>query len=239
MDEKNIRIQKYLSECGTMSRRKAEEEILKGRITVNGKAANIGQKIDPDTDCVEYMGKLVEKTDALCYIMLNKPRGYVSTLSDEKGRQCVAELVSDVPFRIYPIGRLDLNSDGLLLFTNDGELTNKLLHPKNEVEKEYLVRIRGKATPEQIERLNRPMTIDGYRISPAKVSVMSDTGENQILRFVIHEGRNRQIRKMCEQVDLFVSRLKRISFGQLELGTLKSGHWRPLTKQEIKYLKSL
>ena len=234
-----LRLQKYLSECGVMSRRRAEEEIEKGTVLVNGKRAVIGQKINPDYDYVEYRGKPVEKTTDLCYIMLNKPRGYVSTLSDEKGRDCVAALVKDIPFRVYPIGRLDLNSDGLLLFTNDGELTNKLLHPKNEVDKTYLVRIRGKATPEQLARLNRPMTIDGYRISPAKVTVSSDTGENQILQFVIHEGRNRQIRKMCEQVDLFVSRLKRISFGELELGTLKSGHWRLLTKEEIKYLKSL
>ncbi len=239
METKELRIQKYLSECGVMSRRRAEEEIAKGKVFVNGKPAEIGQKIDPESDVVVYMGKPVEKTDSTCYIMLNKPRGYVSTLSDEKGRSCVAELVREVPFRVYPIGRLDLNSDGLLLFTNDGEMTNKLLHPKNEVDKEYLVRIRGKATPEQLQKLNRPMTIDGYRIAPAKVTVFSDTGENQILKFVIHEGRNRQIRKMCEQADIFVSRLKRISFGALELGTLPSGKWRYLTKNEIQYLKKL
>ena len=239
MEIKEVRIQKYLSECGIMSRRKAEEEIEKGKILVNGRPATIGQKINPEEDYVEYGGRPVEKTDRLCYIMLNKPRGYVSTLSDEKGRACVKELIKDVPMRIYPVGRLDLNSDGLLLFTNDGELTNKLLHPKNEVEKVYLVRIRGKATPEQLAKLNRPMTIDGYRIAPAKVTVFSDTGENQILQFTIHEGRNRQIRKMCEQVDIFVSRLKRISFGELELGTLPSGKWRLLDKKEIQYLKSL
>ncbi len=239
METKDLRLQKYLSECGVMSRRRAEEEIEKGNIRVNGRVAQIGQKINPNEDYVEYMGKPVEKRGELCYIMLNKPRGYVSTLSDEKDRPCVAELVREVPLRIYPIGRLDFNSDGLLLFTNDGELTNKLLHPKNEVEKEYLVRIKGKVTPEQLDRLNRPMTIDGYRISPAKVTVSGDTGENQILRFIIHEGRNRQIRKMCEQVDLFVSRLKRVRFGELELGTLKSGKWRVLTKKEIQYLKSI
>ncbi len=239
MENKEVRIQKYLSECGVISRRRAEEEIEKGNIRVNGRVATIGQKIDPNEDYVEYMGRPVEKKHDMCYIMLNKPRGYVSTLSDEKSRPCVAELVRDVPMRIYPIGRLDFNSDGLLLFTNDGELTNKLLHPKNEVDKEYLVRIKGKVTPEQLDRLNRPMTIDGYRIAPAKVTVSGDTGENQILKFIIHEGRNRQIRKMCEQVDIFVSRLKRIRFGELELGTLKSGKWRVLTKKEIQYLKSL
>ncbi len=239
METKEVRIQKYISECGVMSRRRAEEEIAAGKIRVNGRPAEIGQKINPFEDYVEYMGKPVEKTDEYCYVMLNKPRGYVSTLSDEKGRDCVAQLVKDVPVRIYPIGRLDLNSDGLLLFTNDGELTNKLLHPKNEVDKEYLVRIKGKVTPEQLARLNRPMTIDGYRIAPAKVTVSGDTGENQILKFIIHEGRNRQIRKMCEQADILVSRLKRIRFGSLELGTLKSGNWRYLTKKEIQYLKSI
>ena len=222
-----------------MPRRKSRQVKYLSTADPNDETAVIGQKINPYEDYVEYMGKPVEKTDELYYVMLNKPRGYVTTLSDEKGRDTVVELIKDVPARIYPIGRLDLNSDGLLLFTNDGELTNKLLHPKNEVEKEYLVRIKGKATPEQLARLNRPMTIDGYRIAPAKVTVSGDTGENQILRFIIHEGRNRQIRKMCEQADILVSRLKRIRFGTLELGTLKSGNWRYLTKKEIQYLKSL
>lgn len=239
MENNGIRIQKYLSDCGVMSRRKAEEEIKSGKIFVNFKPAEIGQKISPIDDVVTYMGKIVERTDKKYYIMLNKPRGYVATLSDEKGRRCVADLVKDVNSRVYPIGRLDYNSEGVLLFTNDGEIANRLIHPKSNVEKVYHVRVKGKATKEQLERLNQSMVIEGYRIRPCNVTVEDDTTENQLLRFVLHEGRNRQIRRMCEQVGLFVTRLKRVSVGKIYLGGLASGKWRILTKQEIDYLKSL
>lgn len=239
MENKDIRIQKFISDCGVMSRRKAEEEIKAGKIFVNGRPAEIGQKISATDDVVTYMGKLVEKTDKKYYLMLNKPRGYVATLSDEKGRRCVADLVKDINCRVYPIGRLDYNSEGVLLMTNDGEIANRLIHPKSNVEKVYHVRIKGKATREQLEALNKSMVIEGYRIRPCNVTVEDDSTENQLLRFVLHEGRNRQIRRMCEQVGLFITRLKRVSVGKIYLGGLSSGKWRLLTKQEIDYLKSL
>ncbi len=234
-----LRLQKYISDCGVMSRRKAEEEIEAGKIFVNGKRAVIGQKVSPEGDVVTYMGKIVEKTDKKIYLMLNKPRGYVATLSDEKDRKCVADLVKDINCRVYPIGRLDYNSEGVLLFTNDGEIANRLIHPKSNIEKVYMVRVKGKASAEQLERLNQSMVIEGYRIRPAKVTVEDDSLENQLLRFVLHEGRNRQIRRMCEQVGLFVTRLKRVSVGKIYLGSLPVGKWRLLTKPEIDYLKQL
>lgn len=239
MEKSLVRIQKFISDSGVMSRRKAEEEILNGKIFVNGKKAVIGQKVDPEGDIVTYLGKIVEKTDKKIYLMLNKPRGYVATLSDEKDRRCVADLVKDVNLRVYPIGRLDYNSEGVLLFTNDGEMANRLIHPSSDVEKVYMVRIKGKIEPSQLERLNSPMTIDGYKLKPVKVTVEDSTTENQVLRFILHEGRNRQIRKMCEQVGLFITRLKRVSIGKIYLGGLTPGKWRLLTKSEVDYLKSL
>ncbi|MBE6651598.1 MAG: rRNA pseudouridine synthase [Ruminococcaceae bacterium] len=239
MENNGLRIQKYLSDCGVMSRRKAEEEIRDGKIFVNGKVAEIGQKINPTNDVVMYRGKIVERSEQKLYIMLNKPRGYVSTMSDDKDRRCVADLVKDVNSRVYPIGRLDYNSEGLLLFTNDGEIANRLIHPKSDIEKVYLVRVKGRATAEQLEMLNKSMVIEGYRIRPCNVSVEDDSSENQLLRFVLHEGRNRQIRRMCEQVGLFVTRLKRISVGKIFLSGLGSGKWRSLSKTEIDYLKKL
>lgn len=237
--DNQIRIQKFISDCGVMSRRKAEEEILNGKISVNGKKAVIGQKVSPTDDIVTYMGKIVERNDKKVYLMLNKPRGYVATLSDEKDRKCVADLVKDVNCRVYPIGRLDYNSEGVLLMTNDGEIANKLIHPSGNVEKVYLVRIKGKIEDWQLEKLNAPMVIDGYRLKPVKVTIEDSTGENQVLRFILHEGRNRQIRKMCEQVNVFITRLKRVSIGKIYLGGLSSGKWRLLTKGEVDYLKAL
>ena len=239
MEQKEVRIQKFISDCGVMSRRKAEEEILNGKIYVNGNKAQIGQKVNPTDDIVTYLGKIVEKTDKKVYLMLNKPRGYVATLSDDKDRKCVAELVKDVNCRVYPIGRLDYNSEGVLLFTNDGEIANRLIHPSGNVEKVYLVRIKGKIEDWQLEKLNSPMTIEGYRLKPVKVTIEDSSTENQLLRFVLHEGRNRQIRRMCEQVNLFVTRLKRVSIGKIYLGGLAPGKWRLLTKAEVDYLKSL
>ncbi len=237
--DNQIRIQKFISDCGVMSRRKAEEEILNGKISVNGKKAVIGQKVSPTDDIVTYMGKIVERNDKKVYLMLNKPRGYVATLSDEKDRRCVADLVKDVNCRVYPIGRLDYNSEGVLLFTNDGEIANRLIHPKANVEKVYMVRIKGHIEDWQLEKLNGSMVIDGYHLKPVKVTVEDSSGENEVLRFVLHEGRNRQIRKMCEQVNLFITRLKRVSIGKIYLGGLPSGKWRLLTKGEVDYLKSL
>ena len=234
-----IRIQKYVSDCGLMSRRKAEEAIRAGEITVNGAPALIGQKIDPEGDIVLYRGKeVLPETDRKITIKLNKPRGYVATMSDERGRKCVADLVKDVPARVYPIGRLDLDSEGLLLMTNDGELANAVMHPKNEIEKVYLVKVRTHPTDEQMQALNRAMTLDGYTIRPCRVS-FADADEDKKLRFVLKEGRNRQIRKMCEKVGLEVARLQRVQEGKIRLDSLRSGTWAELNKQELDYLKSI
>ena len=234
----DVRLQKYLSDCGICSRRKAEEKILAGEIAVNGRPAVIGQKIHPAKDRVTYLGKVVEPKDKLLYFKLNKPRGYVSTLSDEKGRKCITDLIRDIPARVYPIGRLDLNSEGLLLLTNDGALANALMHPSSEVEKVYLVKVRTAPSDEQLRLLNGPMTLDGYTIRPCRVTVPDPTVPTK-LRFILKEGRNRQIRKMCEQVGLEVSRLKRVAEGKITLDGLPNGKWRALDEKEIAYLKKI
>ena len=229
-----VRIQKYLSDCGVLSRRKAEEEIKAGHVLVNGQSAMIGQKINPHNDAVQYRGQLVEKK---LYLMLNKPRGYVSTLSDEKNRKCITDLLTDVEERVYPIGRLDLDSEGLLLLTNDGELANRLMHPSQGVEKCYHVKIKEPVTPEQLIKLNERMVIDGYTIRPCKVRPLNNDPTK--LYFILREGRNRQIRKMCDQVGVQVARLTRVSIGAIQLGGLRSGTWVKLSKEQVDYLKSI
>lgn len=234
-----VRIQKYLANCGVMSRRKAEEEISLGNVTVNGRKAEIGQKVTPGKDYVTYLGKtVVLSAKEKVYLKLNKPRGYVSTMSDEKGRKCVADLVKNVPERVYPIGRLDLDSEGLLLMTNDGDLANALMHPKTGVEKVYVVKVRTVPTDEQLKSLNGSMDIDGYTILPCKVYCPDPSIPNK-LRFVLTEGRNRQIRKMCENVGLEVTRLKRISEGKVQLGSLRSGTWEKIEGKELSALLAL
>ncbi len=233
-----LRIQKYLANCGVMSRRKAEEEILQGKVTVNGRKAEIGQKITPSKDYICYLGKTVVPSGQKVYIKLNKPRGYVSTMSDEKGRKCVADLVKKVPERVYPIGRLDLDSEGLLLMTNDGELANAMMHPSSEIEKTYVVKVRVAPSEVQLHLLNQSMEIDGYEIKPCRVSCPEPTIPNK-LRFVLKEGRNRQIRKMCENVGLEVTRLKRIEEGQIKLGALRSGAWEEIEGKELSALLAL
>lgn len=230
-----IRIQKYLADCGVMSRRKAEEEILRGNVTVNGHPAQIGQKVLPGKDYVTYLGKTVSLSGKKYYIKLNKPRGYVSTMADEKGRKCVADLVKNVPERVYPIGRLDLDSEGLLLMTNDGELANALMHPSSGIEKVYVVKVKSVPDDEQMRLLNQSMELDGYTIQPCRVS-MPDPAIPTKLRFVLKEGRNRQIRKMCEKVGLEVARLKRIAEGEVKLGSLRSGTWEELEGKELSAL---
>lgn len=240
---KNMRIQKFIADAGVMSRRAAEKEIAMGRIFVNGVPAEIGQNINPDNDEVKYNGKVVGKGfRKKIYIMLNKPRGYVTTASDEKGRKTVLDLVSDVEERIYPIGRLDMDSDGLLLLTNDGELTNKLTHPRHEIPKIYNVEVEGKVERDVIKKLSSPMKIDGYEILPVATSVLTmkknPRFESTVLRMELYEGRNRQIRKMCEQCGLEVIRLTRIAIGDIRLGNLKSGDYHHLTKSQVDYLKN-
>ncbi len=235
-----MRIQKYISDCGLMSRRAAEREIELGNIKINGESALIGQKIDPERDVVTYKGRRVRAAkNHKTYVMLNKPRGYVTTMSDERGRKCVSELLADVDSRVYPVGRLDMNSEGLLLCTDDGELTNTLTHPSHEITKVYLVRVRGNVDKTQIKKLSSPMEIDGYIIKPVKVTKMSESEDSTLLKMELCEGRNRQIRKMCEQCELAVLSLKRVSEGEIMLGKLQTGKWRYLTREEVKYLKSL
>jgi 23S rRNA pseudouridine2605 synthase len=232
-----MRLQKFLSEQGVLSRRAAEEEIKKGKVKVNGIPATLGTKINPDTDTVEYHGKQIGGAVRKVYLMLNKPVGYVTTMSDEKGRPCVAELVENVGTRVYPIGRLDLESEGLLLFTNDGELANRLMHPKYHKPKIYHVKIKGEVDAEKIKALGKPMNIDGYVTKPAGISVVTRKTDYTVLAMELFEGRNRQIRKMCEQLSLQILMLKRISIGEVKLGNLGLGEWRFLSKSQIDSLK--
>lgn len=238
-----LRLQKYLADAGIMSRRAAEDEIRRGAVRVNGVVAEIGQKVDPDVDTIEYNGKVVKNNfKRYIYIMLNKPRGYVTTASDERGRPTVVELCCDVGARVYPVGRLDMDSDGLLLLTNDGDLANKLTHPRHKIPKIYHVEVGGKVERETIIKLSGPMTIDGYEIMPVKTEIHSMRSDKRrevtVLRMELYEGRNRQIRKMCEQCGLTVNRLTRVAIGDLKLQSLKPGAWRHLTKTQVQYLKN-
>lgn len=225
------RLQKILSAAGVCSRRQAEEYLRQGRVTVNGRVAGLGDKADPERDTVTFDGRDVAKPDTLTYIMLHKPQGTISTLSDDKGRPTVADLVADCPVRVWPVGRLDWDSEGLLLFTNDGGLTNRLLHPSHEVEKEYIVTVQGDVDA-ALPVLEGPMELDGTPLSPARVKVL---GEKR-LSIVIHEGKNRQVRRMCALAGLEVLRLKRVREGAVTLGDLPRGQWRPLTAQEVRAL---
>lgn len=232
------RLQKILAQAGLCSRREAEKWMLDGRVTVNGRAASPGDRADLKRDKVLVDGKPIGMAEEKRYLMLYKPRGYVSTRKDERGRKTVADLVRDCKARVVPVGRLDYNSEGLLLLTNDGELVHALTHPRHEVEKHYEVRVRGRL--DNIPRLSEPMEIDGYRIRPATVMVLEQDEQSAKLRLTIHEGRNRQIRKMCEQCGLEVRRLKRVAVGALSLDPrLKSGAWRDLTADELAYLQEI
>lgn len=230
------RLQKLIAGAGLMSRRAAEECISVGRVTVNGLTAQLGDKADIDIDVILVDGKRLPSADKKTYIMLNKPKGYVTTMSDEKGRKNVSELVSTVPERVYPVGRLDMYSEGLLLMTNDGDFANRMMHPSHEVSKTYMTWAQGSDIGEAIEYLREPMDIDGYITAPADVDIMDVFPGGAVLAITIHEGRNRQVRKMCEAVGLRVTKLKRVSEGSLELGELKPGEWRYLTDEELKEL---
>ena len=230
------RLQKILSARGIASRRRSEEMIQNGQVTVNGRTASLGDSADPETDEIRVNGQLLPRRQQSVYILLNKPRGYVTTLSDEKGRPNAAQLVADCGVRVYPVGRLDMDSEGLLLFTNDGEFANGLTHPKQEVEKVYEVWVSG-YQPGREADLRRPIVLDGYRIRPPKVTLLSAAGEKAKFRVTIHEGRNRQIRRMCEAAGMRCTRLRRIQEGRLQLGNLPSGAWRYLTEQEVAELK--
>lgn len=230
------RLQKILSSRGIASRRRAEEMISAGLVTVNGEQAVLGQTANPEVDEIRVEGKLLPRQEAFVYILLHKPRGYVTTLSDEKGRPNAAQLVAGCGVRVYPVGRLDMDSEGLLLFTNDGEFANALMHPKHEVEKTYDVWVTGYA-PGGEKLLSRPITLDGYTIRPPKVKLLKAQGDKARLHVTIHEGRNRQVRRMCQAAGMHVTRLCRIREGKLELGDLPKGQWRYLTAQEVADLK--
>ena len=227
------RLQKLISACGLASRRKAEEWITAGRVSVNGEKAHLGDRADLDRDEITVDGRPLRPAQGQVYLMLHKPRGYVTTLSDEKGRKTVAQLVSGCGRRVWPVGRLDLDSEGLLILTDDGELTQRLLHPSHEVEKEYLVWVTGNVE-KALPILSSPMELDGDRLAPAKVRRGRDSGGVHQLSITIHQGKNRQVRRMCAQAGLSVLRLKRIREGALVLDrNLKPGQWRNLTQQEI------
>lgn len=233
-----IRLQKILADCGIASRRKAEEFILAGKVAVNGETAKIGDKADPETDKITLSGKPLQNHSKLIYIMLHKPRGYITTMSDEMERKCVAELVDKIPQRIYPVGRLDRESEGLLLMTNDGEFANAMTHPSRHVPKTYRVTVRPGVTEDQLNQLAEGIIIDGRKTAPADVRVLVQEPGRVVLQIVLHEGRNREIRKMCEKLNLETARLKRTAFGPLRLGMLPAGKWRELTAEEVAQLKA-
>ncbi|MBR5780009.1 MAG: rRNA pseudouridine synthase [Clostridia bacterium] len=234
----SIKLQKYVADCGLMSRRAAEKEIELGYFAVNGMTASIGMRVDPNNDAVTYKGKpVVMKNDRKVYIMLNKPKGVVTTMSDERGRKNVGELV-DIGIRVYPIGRLDLNSEGLLLMTNDGELANAIAHPRGEIKKVYAVTLKGKVENEELDRLRAVRELDGEKIQPVGVELVSRNETSSVVKFTLSEGKNREIRRICEQVGVYITKLKRISLGPIRLGDLKTGEFRELNSSELRALKN-
>ena len=235
-----MRLQKYIAHCGIASRRKAEELILDGRVKVNNKIViELGVRVDPDKDTVKVNDKSIRKEGKKIYIMLNKPVGYVTTMKDEKDRRIVTDLIDGVRERVYPVGRLDSDTTGLLLLTNDGDLTYKLTHPSNEVVKRYIAIVEGVPNRWELEQFRRGLVIDGKKTSEASVEISKRYEDESILDISMHEGRNRQVKKMCEAINHPVKKLKRIGIGGLELGGLDLGNWRYLDEEEVRHLKSL
>lgn len=231
------RLQKIIASAGVCSRRAAEKLIEAGRVRVNGTLAVLGESADAETDDITIDNKPLPGNGERTYIMLNKPRGYLSSLSDDRGRRTVAELTADAGIRLYPVGRLDYDSEGLLLMTDDGAFTHLLTHPSHEVAKVYELRVRGEALEQALDVLASPLVIDGYQIRPARVRLLRETADGALLSVTIFEGRNRQLRRMCEQAGLEVLRLKRVAEGSLKLGTLPAGKWRRLEPKEIENLQ--
>lgn len=236
MTDGKVRLQKFLAESGVASRRKSEELIDQGKVKVNGNIAQIGDKINPKKDTVTVNGKKIVKQKSHTYIMLHKPRGFITTMNDEMDRKCVAQLIKDVPGRVYPVGRLDRDSEGMLLFTNDGEFANAMTHPTRHVPKTYRVTVRPSVNEEQITKLTTGIMIDDRMTSPCEVRIVTREEGRVVLEIILHEGRNRQIRKMCEEVGLEVARLKRTAIGSIKLGMLKQGDYRELTEDEVRKL---
>ncbi|MFR7976392.1 MAG: pseudouridine synthase [Intestinibacter bartlettii] len=237
-----MRINKYIALCGVASRRKAEELILAGRVTVNDEVmTELSYKVDEENDIVKVDDKLIKEENKLVYILLNKPEGYITTVKDQFDRPSVLDLVSDIKERVYPIGRLDYETSGLLLLTNDGDLTYKLTHPKHEIDKTYVARVKGKLTKEEIERFKTGLKIEDYTTAPAKLKVIKydEQRDSSLLEIKIHEGKNRQVRKMCKAINHPVLRLRRSAMGKIKIGDCEIGKYRYLTEDEIKYLKNL
>ncbi len=235
-----MRLQKFMAQCGIASRRKSEEIIANKRVKVNGELiTELGYKIDPFKDTITVDGKRLKHREKKIYIIMNKPKGYVTTVSDEYNRKTVLDLVKDVKERVYPVGRLDYDTSGLLILTNDGELAYRMIHPKYEVVKTYIATVEGKPSEEELERFRHGLEIDGYITSEAEIEILNTINDKSVVKIQIHEGKNRQIRKMCEKIGHPVTSLKRISIGELELGTLRKGCWRFLNDNEIEYLKKI
>ncbi len=231
-----IRLQKLLSERGVTSRRKAEELILAGKVKVNGHVAKLGDKADDRRDIITVRGKRIEPAQEKVYIMLHKPRGFITTLQDERERKCVEELVRDVGVRVFPVGRLDRDSEGLLLLTNDGDFANAVIHPSSHVPKRYRVTVRAVVEDEQVQPMRDGMLLDGVKTAPAEVVIVSSAPDRSVLEVVLYEGRNREIRRLCEQLGLEVIRLRRTAVGTVKLGMLPPGKWRHLDPREVRAL---
>ena len=235
-----MRIQKIIADAGFCSRRKAEQLIEQKRVKINGHLALIGQKADPIKDLITIDGERIyfQRKKEHIYIMMNKPRGYITSMSDDRGRRCVTELLPETNLRVYPVGRLDLNTEGLLLFTSDGKFANDMMHPSRSVTKTYRVTVRPDITDEQAVKLAEGVMIDGRKTAPAEVRVLSKEPNRVVMELIIREGRNRQVRKMCEAVGLEVARLKRTAFGPLRLGMLKPGTCRELKPEELRAIRA-
>ena len=242
MQEKLVRIQKYIADCGVCSRRAAEAMIEEGRVTLNGRPARPGDKTDGARDLIRVDGRVIKPAvREKITLMLYKPRGYVTTMSDEQGRKCVADLIARERVRLYPVGRLDKDSEGLLLMTNDGDLANKLTHPRNHIPKTYRVIVKGGVNREQIKAFENGIYIaeDNYTTRPAEIEILDSKTDRTVFYLTLYEGKNREIRKMCEALGLEVLRLKRDKLADLSIGTLRAGQYRALTQKEIDYLYRL
>ena len=237
MTQDKVRLQKFMADSGIASRRKSEQLIADGKVRINGKTAVIGDKVDPHHDRVTVSGKRVVSAAHNVYIMLNKPRGYITTMNDEQGRKCVASLVSDIKARVYPVGRLDRESEGLLIMTNDGQFANALMHPSTHVSKTYRVTIRPGITDKQATDFRNGIEIDGYMTAPCDLKILEVQDNRTVVEITLYEGRNRQIRKMFESLGVEVARLRRIKVGPVKLGMLKQGEYRNLTENEIYALR--
>ncbi|WP_315080042.1 pseudouridine synthase [uncultured Clostridium sp.] len=233
------RLQKYMASCGVASRRKCEEIILNGEVKVNGVViTELGTRVNPVEDKIEYKGSLITKEENKVYIILNKPEGYITSAKDEKGRKTVLDLVK-VNERIYPIGRLDYDSSGLILLTNDGDIYNKIIHPREELNKKYIAVVKGEVSKKDIDTFNKGIDIGGYVTAPASLKVLSYENGKSTVEVCIHEGKNRQIRKMCTAINHEVLSLNRVSIGEIQLKYLKKGEWRELTNEELNYIRNL